>query len=497
MGARAMIDSRTSINIVTHLRVPGAMGDPWPVLAAGLGAIAVAAALASGHVVLAAVAAAIPLAAVTAAGGLSRLSQFPVQERMVGIVCVLLVSSTFVWRTRTTQALETNPLDSAGLLRVALVATAGLLAFVFLLSADFVPRRIPTPLRFLGAYVVVAALSALSSPLPLQALYRALELGAGFLAVLVALVLLGDRAGSIIVRLLMIAVGVIVSLVWVEAFLFPTRAWVPSVSVVPYELQGFLPSFSSNSVGTFGALLAIWGLARPLTGRRGILLADLTLVLGLVTLLATQYRTGIVGFLIAGGVVAWHRRRRLFVAMSVATVFVVMFVGLNEIRAQTQTAFAKGRPELVGNLNSRVVYWRAAEPVIRERPILGWGLNVASRRVLVSLGQDRTSTIHGTWIEALLGTGILGAGLLAAALLTGLRYAWRARRQPAGIAIVGMIGFLLVRSITGSTVEIFDISFLIFAALALAASQLSEVSHPRHATADPLLVSMPRGRTRR
>ena len=478
-----MIDVGTRMSIVTRRRVPGATGDRWLLVAAGLGALAVAAALGSGHVVLAALAAAIPLIAVTAAGGLSRLSQVPVRGRMVGTVCVLLLSSTFVWRARSTSALDSNPLDSAAILRVGLVSLAALLAFVILLSPEYIARRIPTPLRFLGAYVVVATLAAINSPLPLQALYRAFELGAGFLAILVALVLLGDQAGTVVVRLSMIAIGTIVGVIWVEAVLFPSRAWEPINSVVPYQLQGFLPSYSSNAVGTFGALLAIWGLARTGTGRHKVLIANATLAFGLVTLLAAQYRTGIIGFMVAGGIVAWYRRRGLFVVLLAGLALLVMFVGVSALRAQTQSTFAKGQPELVGTLDSRTLYWHAAMPVIRERPLLGWGLNVASRRVLVSLGDDNTSSIHSTWIEALLGTGIIGASMLALAFLTGLRHAWSARRHPIGLAIAGMIVFLLVRSITGPTAELFDILFLIFAALAFAATQVSELSDPEPADA--------------
>lgn len=470
-----MIEAGTATRGSTRRRVPD---DRWPLVAAGVGALAVAVALGSGHLMLAALAAALPLIAVSTAGGLSRLSQVPIKGRMVGVVCVLLLSSTFVWRARSTQQLDNNPLDSAAILRVGLVSLAALVAFVILLSPAYVARRIPTPLRFLGGYIVVAALTALNSPLPLQALYRAFELGAGFLAVLVTLALLGDQAGTVVMRVSMIAIGTLVSVIWIEALLFPSGAWESINSVVPYQLQGYLPSYSTNAVGTFGALLAIWGVARTGTGRHRVLIANATLALGVLTLLAAQYRTGIIGFLVAGGLVAWYRRRGLFVVLLAGLALFVMYVGVSQLRAQTLTVFAKGRPELVSNLDSRTVYWHAAMPLIRERPLLGWGLNVASRQVLVSLGDNSTSSIHSTWVEALLGTGLIGAGLLALAFLTSLRSAWHARGHPVGIALVGMIVFLIIRSLTGPTVELFDILFLIFAAIAFAATQLSEARDP-------------------
>jgi O-antigen ligase len=92
--------------------------------------------------------------------------------------------------------------------------------------------------------------------------------------------------------------------------------------------------------------------------------------------------------------------------------------------------------------------------------------------VLASLGDQTTSTIHSTWVEALLGTGVVGAGLLALAFISGLRQALRARGSPLGLAVAAMLAFMCVRSITGTTVEIFDIGFLLFIALALMAAQL-------------------------
>lgn len=465
-------DIRTPTRLAARRPAPGPIEDRWPLVAAGGVGAVVAVSLASGHLVVAAVGAIVPMVCVLAAGGLSRVSRASAKTRMVGVVWLLLASSTLVWRVRTTQELDSDPLDSAALVRVGLVAGATLLALVFLLATEVVPRRVPTPIRFLGAYIVVAALSAVGSPLPRQALYRAFELGAGFLALFVAFILIGDRAGPVILRLLITTIGVIVTVIWVEALLLPARAWLPSGSILPYELHGVLPLYSSNTVGALGALLGLWGLARTNRGRRGILVSDLALVTGVATLVASQYRTGVVGFLLGGAVVAWRRRRRLFVVLSALAVLAVLFVGIGEFRAHTQTVFAKGHPELVSSLDSRTLYWRASVPLIRERPLLGWGLNVGSRRVLVSLGYDSTSTIHGTWVEALLGTGIVGTSLLAAAFLVALRHAWRAqRRHPAGAAIAGMIVFLLVRSLTGSTAELFDILFLAFGALALAAAQ--------------------------
>jgi O-antigen ligase len=426
-----------------------------------------------GHAGIAAFGAALPIvvcgvSALVAVGRSVRPS-----VRMVALVYALCLAGTLVWRVRTTQSLDSNPLDPAALVRIGLVTGAGACAFAFLFTSRFAPARLPTSLRFLLAYIVTAWISALASPLPLQAMYRAYELGIGFLAIAVAFVLLGDRAGPAIVRIVMGAIGAIVAIIWIEALVFPSRAWSPTVSVFPYELQGYLPSYSTNAVGTFGGFLAVWGLARPDTNRSSAKIANLALVGGLATLLAAQYRTGIIGFAAAAAPVIWKRSRAIAVLLAIVTAFAIGVFGSHAITVEATRVFSKGRPELVGSLDSRTVYWHAALPYVRQRPLFGWGLGVESRRVLVSLGDDSTSTIHSTWVEALLGTGLIGTAMLALAYLTATVRALRASGDRLGLAVAGMLVYMIVRSATGTTTEIFDVGFIIFASLAFAAEQIS------------------------
>ena len=410
----------------------------------------------------------LPLLMVMLGGIVKASARAPANVRAVAIVLGLLVASTLVWRTRTTAALDANPLDVAALVRVALIVTAGIAA-VILASRRPMPRALPTSLRLLGVYVAVAAVSGLASPLPLQGSYRAFELGVGFLAAVTAVSLLHGRAGAILVRFVIGVLGGILAVVWIEALIVPTRAWSPSVSVLPYELQGSFPQYSSNTVGLFAGLIALYGLAEAGRTRRA---NNLALIGGLATLVASQYRTGILAFIAVGLFVLWQRRPGRVAVLLVAAVPIVVGLGWGRISEQSAQAFEKGRPELVGSLDSRTVYWHAAEPFIRQRPLLGWGLNVESRRVLASLGDQTTSTIHSTWVEALLGTGMVGTAFLALAFVSAVRQALRSRGSPLGLAVVAMLAFMCVRSITGTTVEIFDVGFIVFVALAFTAAQL-------------------------
>jgi len=250
----------------------------------------------------------------------------------------------------------------------------------------------------------------------------------------------------------------------------PGHGWETVHGAVPYALVGYLPSFSSNSLGAYAAVLAIWGIAQLGSREYPRAVVRLACVGGVATLLATQYRTGLIGFLLALAYVAWQRRRTVAVFVVVASAMLVLASGdWTVLRTRAEVVFARGNADAVGTLNSRAVFWRAALPAIEQRPALGWGLNVGSRRVLASLGLEDTSTIHSTWFEALLGTGLVGTGLLAHAYLAMLAAALARERGPERSALVGIAVVLLVRSFTGTTVELFDVLGLLFGAVALAA----------------------------
>jgi O-antigen ligase len=328
----------------------------------------------------------------------------------------------------------------------------------------------------------MAFISAAASPLPFHSAYRAGELAVAFVAIVAAVALFGERAGHMLVRLALGTVAALTGLVWFEAFAMPSQAWIYSRSTfgVPYIIHGVLPQFSSNTVGSFGALLAIWGMASPGETHTERIVARLAVPVGLATVVAAQYRTGIIGVLLCGAVILWFRGR--YAITFVALVAGLVLVGLNAqaiFVSGAENVISRGQSStLVYSLDSRTTFWKASIPFIEQRPLDGWGLNAGSRKVLANLGRSDTSTIHGTWVEAALGTGVIGAGVLALAMLSALRLAWRVRRHPLGLAIFGMLIFYLVRSLTGSTIELFDSPFLLFAALVVGADSLgSRLSH--------------------
>jgi O-antigen ligase len=64
-----------------------------------------------------------------------------------------------------------------------------------------------------------------------------------------------------------------------------------------------------------------------------------------------------------------------------------------------------------------MTWWQTAWPKIQEKPWLGYGAYAGGRFVVLSqLGDLSTSSIHNSYIEVVLGTGLIGLAPLLAAL---------------------------------------------------------------------------------
>jgi O-antigen ligase len=399
----------------------------------------------------------------------------------IEIPVLLLLASTLVWRERSAGALAANPLDSAGLVRVACISLAMLLGGLALISParpEATPRRRLTtlPFRLYLCYIGVVIIGAPGSVKPFLTSYRAVELVAGCVVLLGAYQAFGNAAARRIEATIYWFTVALVASVWLGRFIDPSRALQrPANLAVPlkWELTGLVPAQAANTVGAMGALLAIWSLARYMNprqyrGRRSIALV-LTLV-GIVTIIAAQYRTGYVAFVAGALVIFWFRKRVVFVVLLVTATFVVLWSPSLIGSAQPYVLRGQTTEEAQG-LSGRTDYWSHAIPVWKESPVIGRGLWTASRyEVLAPLGLDNTASVHSTWVEALVGTGVVGVTLLALCVLMTLRRAWCvARASPwSPIGPLALMVLLIVRSLTGNLFESFGHEQLVFLAIVLA-----------------------------
>jgi O-antigen ligase len=408
---------------------------------------------------------------------------------------LLLLLSTLVFRQRTATDLAGDPLDAAAQFRVAAVAIAGLLGLFGLLWGEMAGGRVTTlPFRLYCLYVLVVFAGAPGSVDPPLTAYRGVELAVGVIVLAGARRSLGDRAGPRIeATLYWFCVGLLIT-IWVNAFVFPDEAIIHLANPsVPFrlQLQSVYPSIAPNGVGLLGVIVAAWSPARirRLNETWGLSrhLAYLLTAFGALTLLAAQYRTGYVALAAVVAVYVLMRGKKVLGILLVGAAIAIA-IWAPYATKQVEPFLLRGQsPEQIGELSSRTEYWGAAIPVWRQSPWIGRGLLTASRfEVLQPLGLQYTAGIHGTWPEALVGTGVIGTALLALAFLI---TAWRAlgdARSRSRIAPLVLVTVLAIRSVTGPTFESFTITALIFLWLTLFTDPARSSSQAHEQAADPL-----------
>jgi len=386
----------------------------------------------------------------------------------VGIFALLM--STLVWRQRDAQALAENPLDTAALIRGGWILLALGVALVLYLQRQGSPGvTLGWPLRLMIAYGFAAVPGIALSEAPVITLFRVAELSV-FIAVPVLLWEARGQVAAIAMRDAVVTwLWGLAILSWANALLVPGAVATIS-SPIPLQVTSVWPAVPANGVGTIGAAIAAISFGRYLSvsHRRGRWIALFGFAFGTLTLVGAQYRTGYLALTTAVVVtllVSRGRTRWALLALAFAALFVLtstdLLAGAGELVLRGQTL------QEASSLSSRVDFWSSAVPVWQESPLFGQGLLTATRfEVLETLGFASTSTIHSTWVEALVGTGLLGATLLLGAVIAAIVGGWRALLSGSAEPLALLI-MLTVRSLTGSTVEIAGLLVVTFLAFVL------------------------------
>jgi O-antigen ligase len=390
-------------------------------------------------------------------------------------ILLLVFLDVYYPRARTATDLASNPLDSGGMAKVAAVGLAMLIGGLAFATSTAAPRPTTAPFRLFVLYVVGVFFGVWASVDPLLTAFRGLEVASAVVVVAGAYRRYGQAAVARMERLLYGATAALVLSVWIGVVVAKSKALVPTpASPLPWQIQGVYPMIASNGVGTLGVILALWSLARLVSTsprermRRpaGIALT----ALGVATLFAAQYRTGYAALGAGVALLLALRGRKTLAAAIGLFAAVAMYWGLATLGTSTEPLLLRGdTPERASQLSGRLSMWHAAIPFWRESPIFGRGLLTSTRlEVLPSIGLQNTATIHGTWIETLVGTGLVGTTLLAAALLLLLyRGAVDALRRNGRVVPAVLAVSLIVRSFTGSSVESLGIGVLLLVVLAL------------------------------
>jgi len=285
-------------------------------------------------------------------------------------------------------------------------------------------------------------------------------------------------------------------LVWPEyAILRDYRA---ESGLFGFSINGVLPGISGNGVGQLGAILATVAFVRMLHRPRSAVVFAPVLVLSLVTMILTQSRSPVLGFLVAVAVVLVVSRRFGVMALLVGVSGVVMLSSYGE----TAYEFLR-RGQSEGDLTSltgRVDYWGASIQAVSESWINGYGAYAGGRYVLQSaLGVGDVSTVHSAYVEVLLDTGVVGLVMLLAALAVTWFMLLRLRVDMAGDPVgwllwlesLGVLTLLTVRSFFSVSTFIWSFQVLSFGlVLIFVAVARRQVVRRRRASA-PLAQPLP------
>jgi hypothetical protein len=453
------------------------------VLVSVLGGLAVA----SGRGTVAVAAAAAPLV-LFVVPRLSRAAGLPAGYFSIELPLALMLISTLVFRSRDATALANNPLDSAAIIRLVSVGAAAVVAWIGFLRPPLDTVRVPMPPAIIpyALYIAVVFMGApLSQDLTLTT-YRGIELSVALFVVVSAVRFGGRDAVRRLERVMFVFVVALLCSVYAGLVLAPHEALICESGNGPVSciLGGIFPALSPNTVGELGVVLLLWSLGLRLSGRMSTRWAAAFIVLGGVSCIASQYRTGYFGAAAVLALLLIVRGRKAFALIAVTVALLAALVNSSAIVNAAEPYALRGQnTRTVGELSGRISFWKAAIPVWEESPIIGKGLLTATRfEVLAPLGFTSTSTIHGTWIEALVGTGVVGVTLLALYLVLLWRAALPDLFSRSGLVYPGLlVAFFTLRSITGTTFEAFTSEvplLLLILAFALSAHRMGDYRAP-------------------
>lgn len=403
------------------------------------------------------------------AGGLARAGQRVFRPLYVEVPALLLLVANLSLRARDASALAENPLDTAGLIKLGGTA----LALVIGLVAILTPRKnaqatklTTLPLNFFVLYVVVAALGVLVSRMPFLTGYRVFGVVTALVVIFGALRSVGREALPRLEKLLIRWGQAILVVAWGAVFVAPGIALEEVASPIPVRIDIPTLGITANSLGTIGALVAVWYLAslfdRSPTKPRWAA-SVFWIGFGLVSVIGAQYRTGYIGLAVAIGILLALRARNLLMVLIPAALIALSVWGPS-VADELQPYVLRGQtPDEAAELSGRLEWWSLAGPVWEESPIVGKGLRTETRFILADAGYDETSSIHSTWVEALIGTGLVGLTCLALSMLTALFRAFQAARAPVGrsTALVVLL-ILATRSVTGTGIEDAGYQLMVF-----------------------------------
>jgi O-antigen ligase len=372
---------------------------------------------------------------------------------------LFLFLSDLTFRIRDQVSINQDPVDVWAAYRIALVGLTGMiLVFRLGIAGGGWFRSISGGLvGLLTLYTLVCAASTAWSGYPAWTFYKSAE----FLVdvVLLAAILKSAKTEEdwrTLFNWNLALHALLVVSAWVGAVVWPRDAFQRANGLFSAQLNGVLPAISSNGLGEMGAVLAVVALSRLIsrTAKKSSRLGYALLFAGgSITIVLSQTRSAVLGFLLGSVLVLFFgRRMRLLGILLLASTLLLTLTSAGTI---TGEFLRRGQSDdAIRGLSGRVGYWELGWQQFLKHPFTGLGAYTARFEVLVKLGEGDTSSSHNTYMEVLVGVGPAGLVLLLAALLGtwwGLvRFLRRTRsipiRHPLAVDCIGILGIITVRS---------------------------------------------------
>jgi O-antigen ligase len=403
------------------------------------------------------------------------------------VLWVLMFLSGLVFRTRTAEDIRASGVDAWAMYRIGLMTICGIVLIARLRNPETAWLH-SLKRGLLGAFAIyccICLFSTVWSIYPSWTAYKSLEYATD-VALVAATVssLSSEWEADQVLHLAFFLVGVVVVTIWLGVLIWPKEALRPSSGVIPFQLFGVVPFFSTNIVGEFGAIISVVAVSY-LTNRNrhySLLTPAVIVAVGLVTLLLSQTRSAILAFgagVLFAFIVNWSPIRLTAALSGTALLYL-------NVSALAQKFMLRGEdPSGIAGLNGRAAFWTTGIESISAHLLTGIGAYAGGRfGVLEQIGQDAV-TLHNTYVEVLVGTGI--PGLIAIlfvlvgtwwTLLKKIRQRSAGSDPSAAVAAGSALAVLTVRSFF-DTELIWHTAFVFFAIVLYAESMRRQRSAPR------------------
>jgi O-antigen ligase len=388
---------------------------------------------------------------------------------------LIVFLSSCVFRARDTQAATESTIDLWALYRIGLMAiTALILGIRLALRSSLRPISVFSGLfGRLALYASVCLCSTLWSAYPPWTLYKSVEYFV--VVVLVATIVANvDSAGNFKAMFdwNWTVSGLLLISIWIGALVWPREAFLPSGGgLLSVQLQGVVPIVADNSVGQSSAILSVIALSRLLRTpqtRGSRLFYTVLFIVTMGTMILSQTRSAILGFFLGVALLLYFSRRIGLVAC-LATTVALLYLATGA-GAFFQEYMRRGQDaDAIGSLSGRTEWWEAGWTTFLQRPLTGMGAYTARFTVLAKLGDQGVSTVHNTYLEAVLGVGVIGLVPIMAAFLGVWRSLLRElsatssdpNRRQLALEAIAVLGVITVRSFFSvGLIAYYDIDFL-------------------------------------